>query len=94
MSKPLFIIKKGVAMEVAMIEIDKFCQEKGITDFNVMTEEEFGLAHFTKLESYTLTIRPELKEPIYETAHLEQERREERFRKEQNKLRVRFYKRK
>ena len=41
MSKPLFIIKNGVAKEVAMIEIDKLCQERGITDFDVMTEEEF-----------------------------------------------------
>lgn len=40
MSKPLFIIKHGVAKEVAMVEIDKLCQEKGITDFVVMTEEE------------------------------------------------------
>ena len=27
MNKPLFIIKKGVAKEVAMIEIDKLCQD-------------------------------------------------------------------
>lgn len=94
MSKPLFIIKKGVAKEVAMIEIDKLCQEKGITDFDVMTEEEFDPALFAKQENFTFTIRPEFKEPIYETAHLEQKRREDRFRKEQNKLRARFYKRK
>lgn len=93
MNKPLFIIKKGVAKEVAMIEIDKLCQEKGITDFDVMTEEEFGTTGFVK-ENYVLTMPPVPKEPIYETAHLEQERREERFRKEQNKLRARFYKRK
>lgn len=93
MNKPLFIIKKGVAKEVAMIEIDKLCQEKGITDFDVMTEEEFGNAGFVK-ENYVLTMPPVTKEPIYETAYLEQERREERFRKEQNKLRARFYKRK
>ena len=93
MSKPLFIIKHGVAKEVAMIEIDKLFQEKGITDFVVMTEEEFGNVHFAK-EEYVFTMPPVLKEPIYETAHLEQERREERFRKEQNKLRARFYKRK
>lgn len=94
MSKPLFIIKRGVAKEVAMVEIDKLCQERGITDFDVITEEEFDHAHFAKRETYTLTMQPEFKEPIYETAHLEQERREERFRKEQNKLRARFYKRK
>ena len=94
MSKPLFIIKRGVAKEVAMIEIDKLCQEKGITDFDVMTEEEFDHAHFAKQETHTLTMRPEFKEPTYETAHLEQQRRDERFRKEQNKLRARFYKRK
>lgn len=93
MSKPLFIIKHGVAKEVAMAEIDKLCQEKGITDFDVMSEEEFDNTHFAK-EEHTLTMPPVLKEPIYETAHLEQERREERFRKEQNKLRARFYKRK
>lgn len=93
MSKPLFIIKRGVAKEVAMVEIDKLCQEKGITDFVVMTEEEFGNAHFAK-EEHVFTMPPVPKEPIYETAHLEQERREERFRKEQNKLRARFYKRK
>ena len=92
MSKPLFIIKKGVAKEVAMVEIDKLCQEKGITDFDVMTEEEFDPARFAKQKTYDITMRPEFKEPIYETAHLEQERREERFRKEQNKLRARFYK--
>lgn len=88
MSKPLFIIKRGVAKEVAMVEIDKLCQEKGITDFVVMTEEEFAK------EEHVLTMPPVPKEPIYETAHLEQERKEERFRKEQNKLRARFYKRK
>lgn len=93
MNKPLFIIKRGVAKEVAMVEIDKLCQEKGITDFVVMTEEEFSNAHFAK-EVHVLLMPPVLKEPIYETAHLEQERREERFRKEQNKLRARFYKRK
>lgn len=93
MSKPLFIIKHGVAKEVAMVEIDKLCQERGITDFDVMTEEEFGNAHFAK-EEHVFTMPPVLKEPIYETAHLEQERCEERFRKEQNKLRARFYKRK
>lgn len=93
MNKPLFIIKRGVAKEVAMVEIDKLCQEKGITDFVVMTEEEFGNAHFAK-EEHVFLMPPVLKEPIYETAHLEQERREERFRKEQNKLRARFYKRK
>lgn len=93
MSKPLFIIKRGVAKEVAMIEIDKLCQEKGVTDFDVMTEEEFDRAHFAK-EEYVFTMPPVPKEPIYETAYLEQERREERFRKEQNKLRARFYKRK
>ena len=60
----------------------------------VMTEEEFDHAHFAKQETYTLTMQPEFKEPIYETARLEQERREDRFRKEQNKLRARFYKRK
>lgn len=92
MSKPLFIIKHGVAKEVAMVEIDKLCQEKGITDFDVMTEEEYG-DHFAK-EEHVFTMPPILKEPIYETAHLEQERREERFRKEQNKLRALFYKRK
>lgn len=93
MNKPLFIIKCGVAREVAMVEIDKLCQEKGITDFVVMTEEEFGTRDFAK-EEYVLAMPPVLKEPIYETAHLEQERREDRFRKEQNKLRARFYKRK
>lgn len=93
MSKLLFIIKRGVAKEVAMVEIDKLCQEKGVTDFDVMTEEEFDHAHFTK-EEQVFTMPPAPKEPIYETAHLEQERREERFRKEQNKLRTRFYKRK
>lgn len=93
MSKPLFIIKRGVAMAAAMIEVDKLCQEKGITDFDVMTEEEFDRTHFAK-EEHVFTMPPVLKEPIYETAHLEQERREERFRKEQNKLRARFYKRK
>ena len=77
-----------------MVEIDKLCQEKGVTDFDVMTEEEFDHAHFANQEDHLLTIRPEFKEPIYETAHLEQERREERIRKEQNKLRARFYKRK
>ena len=92
MNKPLFIIKRGVAKEVAMDEIDRLCQEKGITDFVVMTEEEFGNAHFAKEEHVLMPPVP--KEPIYETAHLEQERREERFRKEQNKLRARFYKRK
>lgn len=92
MSKPLFIIKHGVAKEVAMVEIDKLCQEKGITDFVVMTEEEFGNAHFAK-EEHDFLMPPVPKETIYETAHLEQERREERFRKEQNKLRARFYKR-
>lgn len=91
MSKPLFIIKRGVAKEVAMVEIDKLCQEKGITDFDVITEEEFGNAHFAK-EEHVLTMPPVLKEPIYETAHLELERREKHFRKEQNKLRARFYK--
>lgn len=89
MSKPLFIIKHGVSKEVAMIEIDKLCQERGITDFDVMTEEEFGTT-----DCHVFTMPPVLKEPIYETAHLEQNRREERFRKEQNKLRARFYKRK
>ena len=89
MSKPLFIIKHGVAKEVAMVEIDKLCQERGITDFDVMTEEEFGT---TDCHVFTMPHVP--KEPIYETAHLEQDRREERFRKEQNKLRARFYKRK
>ena len=88
MSKPLFIIKHGVAKEVAMVEIDKLCQERGITDFDVMTEEEF------RTSAHVFTMPPVMKEPIYETAHLEQERREERFRKEQNKLRARFYKRK
>lgn len=94
MNKPLFIIKHGVAKEVAMAEIDKLCQEKGITDFNVMTEEEFGTTHFADQEYYDLTIRPELKLQEYEKAHLERDRQEERFRKEQNKLRARFYKRK
>ena len=93
MNKTLFIIKHAVAKEVAMVEIDKLCQEKGITDFVVMTEEEFDNAHFAK-EEHVFTMPPVLKESIYETAHLEQERREERFRKEQNKLRARFYKRK
>ena len=93
MNKILFIIKNAVAKEIAMVEIDKLCQERGITDFDVMTEEEFGNAHFAK-EEHVLTMPPVLKEPIYETAHLVQERREERFRKEQNKLRARFYKRK
>lgn len=93
MSKPLFIIKHGVAKEVAMVEIDKLCQERGITDFDVMTEEEFSTTHFAK-EYLAFPLPPVQKEPIYETAHLEQERREERFRKEQNKLRARFYKRK
>lgn len=93
MDKPLFIIKRGVAKEVAMVEINKLCQEKEITDFVVITEEEFDNAHFAK-EEHVLTMPPVPKEPIYETAHLEQERREERFRKEQNKLRSRFYKRK
>lgn len=93
MSKPLFIIKKGVAKEVAMIEIDKLCQERGITDFDVMTEEEFGNVHFAK-EEHVLTMPPVPKEPIYGTALLERDRHEERFRKEQNKLRARFYKRK
>lgn len=78
MSKPLFIIKHGVAKEIAMVEIDKLCQERGITDFDVMTEEEFGNVHFAK-EEHVFTMPPVLKEPIYETAHLEQERREERF---------------
>ena len=93
MSKPLFIIKKGVAKEVAMVEIDKLCKERGITDFDVMTEEEFGKMRIAK-EEHVLTMPPVLKELTYETAHLEQERREKRFRKEQNKLRARFYKRK
>lgn len=92
MNKLLFIIKHAVAKEVAMIEIDKFCQERGITDFDVMTEEEFGTTDFVK-ENHVFAMPPVPKEPIYETAHLEQERREERFRKEQNKLRARFYKR-
>lgn len=91
MNKPLFIIRHGVAKEVAMIEIDKLCQERGITDFDVMTEEEFGTTDFVK-ENHAFTMPPIPKEPTYETAHLEQERREERFRKEQNKLRARFIK--
>lgn len=93
MIKPLFVIKHGVAKEVAMVEIDKLCQERGITDFDVMTEEEFRTTDFVK-ETHVFTMPPVMKEPIYETAHLEQERREERIRKEQNKLRARFYKRK
>lgn len=93
MSKPLFIIKHGVAKEVAMAEIDKLCQEKGITDFVVMTEEEFGNAHFAK-EEHVFTMPPVPKDPIKKMPDLERDRSEERFRKEQNKLRARFYKRK